>query len=416
MRERVIPSEYPGASFIGEDEVNAVTRVARSRNLFRYYGFGQPDEVAAYEREWAAHVGVAHALAVNSGTSALFCSLVAAGVRTGDEVIVPAFAWASVPNAVLQLGAVPVVVDVDRSLTIDVDAVERAITSRTVAVLPVHMRGTSCAMDVLIACAREHGLMIVEDACQAAGVTFQGRPVGSFGCAAAFSTQFAKLVCTGEGGVVVTDDRTRYEAALDAHDPASAFRRGAPLSEYPAMNLRCTELQAAVGRVQLRRLPELIARTTAHAARISQVVSTLPDVELRSKHDATGDNGTSVVFFATSAESARNYLEELAEAGVPASGLYAPRTPDLHVASYWRPVQAALSRLGRDAGSFDASLDLLGRAVQIDVHPKYEPEDVDAVCRALEHAGARTRARLDRRAPRLTLAEPARIPPGFDGD
>lgn len=395
MPGRLITSEYPGASFINGDELDAVTRVVRSRDLFRYYGFGQPDEVTEYEREWAAHVGVRHALAVNSGTSALFCALVAAGVRPGDEVVVPAFAWASVPNAVLQVGAVPVVVDVDRSLTIDVDAVERAITSKTVAVLPVHMRGTSCAMDDLGASARKHGLEIVEDGCQAAGVTYRGRSVGSFGCGSAFSTQFAKLVCTGEGGVVVTDDLARYEAAVDAHDPASAMRRGAPLSEYPAMNLRCTELRAAVGRVQLRRMPNLVDRTREHAARISEVAGALPGVELREKHDAEGDNGTAVLFFAGSAYSARKYVEGLVEAGIPASVLYVPETPDLHVAPYWRPVEAALARLGRDAVSYDASLELLGRAVQIDVHPKYEPEDIDAICLALEHMGDHSRARRD---------------------
>ena len=242
---------YPGASLLDDEEVEAVARVMRSRDLFRYYGFSEPGEVGAYERAWADQVGVRHALAVNSGTSALFCALVAAGVRPGGEVLIPAFGWISVPNAVLQVGAIPVVVDVDDSLTLDPRAVERSLGERTAAILPVHMRGAPSALRELVEIAERGGVPLVEDACQAAGVTYEGRPVGSFGKVAAFSTQFAKLVSTGEGGALVTDDGDAYRAALDAHDPANALRRGEGPSAYPGLNLRCTELQAAVGRVQL---------------------------------------------------------------------------------------------------------------------------------------------------------------------
>ena len=267
---------YPGASLMDDEEVEAVTRVMRSRSLFRYYGPRQPEEVALYEHEWAKHIGVRHALAVNSGTSALLCALVACGVRRGDEVIIPAFAWASVPNAVIQVGAVPVVVDIDRGLTIDPRAVEDAIGPKTSAILPVHMRGAPCAIDEITAVATAAGIPIVEDACQAAGVTYRGRPAGSFGLVAAFSTQFAKLISTGEGGAVLTDDDACHRAALDTHDPANALRRGEEPSAYPGLNLRCTEIQAAIGRVQLRRVSELVEVTRGYAARIAETVEADP--------------------------------------------------------------------------------------------------------------------------------------------
>ena len=379
---------YPGASLLDDEEREAVARVMRSGSLFRYYGIEPPGEVEAYEQEWAETTGVSHALAVNSGTSALFCALVAAGVTRGSEVIIPAFAWVSVPNAIIQLGAVPVVVDVDEGLTLDPRAVERQLGPRTAAILAVHMRGAPSALDELSALAAEAGVPLVEDACQAAGATYRGRSVGSFGRTAAVSTQYAKVVSTGEGGIVLTDDLEAYEAALDAHDPANATRRGEEPSAYPGLNFRCTELQAAVGRVQLRRLGSLVERTRRHAAGIEAAVEAAPGLTLRRTHDEEGGNGIAVLFFAEGAEEARRIRDELREAGVPCTCLLEPGVVDLHVSSWWRTVDAALAADGRTAPDCSRSLELLSRAVQIDVHPLYGDDDVDAIRAAIARAAA----------------------------
>jgi dTDP-4-amino-4,6-dideoxygalactose transaminase len=388
LRTAIPRAAYPGASLIDDEEAAAVARVMRSRSLFRYYGLSEPREVAAYEEEWAARIGRRHALAVNSGTSALFCALVAAGVGPGDEVVLPAFAWASVPNAILQAGGVPVIVDVDATLTIDVEAVERAITPRTRAILPVHMRGAACAMDELSGVATAAGVAIVEDACQAAGVTYRGRPAGSFGRLAAFSTQYAKLVATGEGGVLVTDDAAAYRAALDAHDPANALRRGEQPSAYPGLNLRCTELQAAVGRVQLGRLDGLVERTRSLARRLSATIERIPALELRGFHDRDGANGVAVIFYAPSAGAAGTIRDELVRESVSASLLFDPGVPDLHVARWWLPAHDALRRAGGPASAWQPTTDRLGRAVQIDLHPLYGDDDLSAICAAVERAAA----------------------------
>jgi len=379
---------FPGASLMDDEETEAVARVMRSGSLFRYYGLETPNEVADYEEEWAAHIGVRHALAVNSGTSALFCALVAAGVEHGDEVIVPAFAWASVPNAVLQVGALPVVVDVDESLTLDPEAVQRHIGPRTAAILPVHMRGAPSAMHELVAVAADAGVPIVEDACQAAGVTAGGRPVGSFGRVGAVSTQYAKLVSTGEGGVVLTDDPEAYVAALDAHDPANAIRRGEEPSTYPGLNLRCTEIQAAIGRVQLRRLGSLVERTRAQSARVVEAIGQIPELTLRRTRDGDRSNGIAVIFFAPSSAGAQVMRDGLRSRGVSAICLYEEGVVDLHVSRFWRPTEAALAAQNRQAPDCTASLDLLARAVQIDLHPLYDDADVTAICEALEHAAS----------------------------
>ncbi len=384
LHTQIRDATYPGASLLGDEEAEAVARVMRERSLFRYYGLSEPREVAAYEDEWAEHVGVAHALAVNSGTSALFCALVAAGVGAGDEVVLPAFAWSSDANAVLQLGAVPVIVDVDDTLTLDPAAVQSALSDRTAAILPVHMRGAPAAMEGLGEVAASAGVPLIEDACQAAGVKLGGRRVGSFGLVAAFSTQYAKVLVTGEGGVMVTDDDSCHLRALDAHDPGASLRRGAELAEYPGLNLRCTELQAAVGRVQLRRLGGAVEAMRASWQRIAAAVEAREDLALRSLPEGAEPNGVAVIFFAPSADAALATRDSLRESGVSTSVLHEPGVPDLHVADSWRPVHAALERLGRPAPQIDTSLDLLGRAVQIDVHPLFEKEDVEGICAAIE--------------------------------
>src|SRR5947199_5190892 len=177
---------FPGGMEVGDEELAALERVIRSKNLFRYYGVGDgPQEVAAFEREFAAQMGARHALCVNAGSSALICGLIGAGVGPGDEVIVPAYTWNATPNAVIAAGALPVLAEVDDSLTLDPADVERRLTPRTKAILPVHMRGAPADMNALGALAREHGLALIEDVCQAAGASFRGTRLGPFGDAGA---------------------------------------------------------------------------------------------------------------------------------------------------------------------------------------------------------------------------------------
>ncbi|HKH30597.1 MAG TPA: aminotransferase class I/II-fold pyridoxal phosphate-dependent enzyme, partial [Gaiellaceae bacterium] len=144
LRARSRPERpmFPGGMELGEEEVEAVARVIRSHNVFRYYGVGDgPHEVLDFEREFAAYMGTKHALCVNAGSSALICGLIGAGVGPGDEVVVPAYTWNATPNAVIAAGGVPVLAEVDDSLTLDPEDVERRLTPQTKAIIPVHMRG-----------------------------------------------------------------------------------------------------------------------------------------------------------------------------------------------------------------------------------------------------------------------------------
>jgi 8-amino-3,8-dideoxy-alpha-D-manno-octulosonate transaminase len=374
---------FPGGMEIGDEEIEAVTRVLRSKNVFRYYGVGEgPHEVEEFEREFAEHMGSRLALCVNAGSSALICGLIGGGVRAGDEVVVPAYTWNATANAVVAAGAIPIVADVDESLTLDPEDVARKITPRTRAILPVHMRGAPANMDALGALAREHSLLVVEDVCQAAGATFNGRRLGTFGDAGAFSLQFNKIITTGEGGVMITDRDDLYELAIDVHDCAGSVRRGAGLPRFAGWNFRASEVQGALARVQLTRLDGLLERMRANQAWIAERVSELPGLTLRRATDEGGDAGICLVAFADTAELANAAANALKAEGVEATVVYSPDVIDLHVFPYWRPVLELLQESGRPAPKCSRTLDLLSRAVHVDLSPLNESSDLEEIALA----------------------------------
>jgi dTDP-4-amino-4,6-dideoxygalactose transaminase len=376
---------FPGGMEVGREELEALTRVIESKNLFRYYGVGDgPNEVVSFEREFADHMGAKHALCVNAGSSALICALIGAGVGEGDEVIVPAYTWNATPNAVLASRALPVLAEVDESLTLDPADVERKITPRTRAILPVHMRGAPAAMDELVALAKQHDLVLIEDVCQAAGATYRGRRLGTFGDAGAFSLQFNKIITTGEGGVLITDRDDLLELAFDVHDCANSVRRGAGLPKFAGYNFRVSELTGAMARVQLARLDGLLERMRANHARLSAAVNGLPGLTLRRANDEDGDAGIALIAFADDAERARDAVDALNAEGVLAMQIYSPATPDLHVYPYWAPVLAALDAAGADRPDCPRTLDLLERTIHVDISPLCQDEDLEEIAFAFE--------------------------------
>jgi 8-amino-3,8-dideoxy-alpha-D-manno-octulosonate transaminase len=372
---------FPGGMEVGAEEYDALRRVIESKNLFRYYGVGEgPQEVASFEREFAEMFGSKHALLVNAGSSALICSLIGAGVGEGDEVIVPAYTWNATPNAVLASRATPVLAEVDESLTLDPTDVERRITPRTRAIVPVHMRGAPAAMDALSAVAEKHDLVLVEDVCQAAGASFRGQRLGTFGDAGAFSLQYNKIITTGEGGVLITDRDDLYDLALDVHDCANSVRRGIGLPKFAGYNFRASELNGAMARVQLRRLDGLLERMRANHARLVSQIAGLPGLTLRRGNDDDGDAGIALIAFAEDAERARDAVDALKAEGVLAMQIYSPDVPDLHVYPYWAPVLAALD----EQPNCPRTLDLLERSIHVDVSPLCDEQDLDEIAFAFE--------------------------------
>lgn len=262
---------------VGPREIGAAIRVLSAGDLSRYSSQG-PSRTTRFEQEMAGWFGTKHALAVNSGTSALICALVGAGIGPGDEVLVPAYTWVSTAAAALAVGAVPVMVEVDESLTMDPIDLAKRLTPNSRAIIPVHMINLVCNMDAIMAIAEDRQLVVIEDACQAIGVRYRGRPVGSIGHVGAFSFNQHKNITSGEGGAVITNDRRVFERASMYHDVGS-YERDDFASEEPlfvGVNLRMPELSAALLRPQLRRLGALIAKLQTHRGIVADALTSSP--------------------------------------------------------------------------------------------------------------------------------------------
>ena len=274
---------------IGEEEISAVTDILRSGML------AQGPKVAELEAQWAEYVGVRHAIAVTNGTVALMIIYAGMGLGPGDEVITVSHSFNATGSAVLSTGATPVFVDIEAdTYVIDADRIEAAITPRTKAICPVHLFGLPADMAALGAIAERHGLVIVEDACQAHGATFEGRRVGSFGHGA-FSLYATKNMMTGEGGLITTnDDRLA--------DWIRLYRNQGMRERYHhealGYNFRLTDLGAAIGLAQLGKLERNTERRREIARRYEEGfagsgigIPVVPDDRTHVYHQYTVDVG-----------------------------------------------------------------------------------------------------------------------------
>ena len=391
---------FPGGLRIGAEEEAAVLEVLRSKRLFRYYGPEEgPSKVQALESAVVDRFGVAYCLAVTSGTSALACALAALGVGPGDEVIVPAYTWISSPAAVLLVGAVPVIADVDDALTLDAASAEERITDRTVALMAVHMRGAPANLEALTELAQRRGLRLIEDTAQAVGASYRGRRLGTVGDIGAFSLQFAKILTAGEGGLVTTDDRQLYERALMYHDVAAVNREDFTTTErFVGTTCRMSELHAAVLLAQFGKLEPILSSMRGHFSTIRQQLSGLAEakgIAWRRQWDANGDACVALVAYLPAGSRPGAVVEALRAEGVPARMMFDPGQRDLHIACNWPALLAG--RWGKvtpwgdhgtaaalDVGSCERTYALLRRAVHVDVSPDLTGAQVDEMSRALE--------------------------------
>ena len=252
---------------IGKEEADAVARVIQSGKIFRYNPEG---ECGRFERRYGEFLNVPHVALCASGTAALTAALGGLSIGPGDEVIVPSHTYMATALAVLAVGAIPVIVDIDASVTIDPGAFEAAIGPRTRAVIPVHMWGALCDMESILTIAEKHSIFVVEDACQCIGGSYNGRAAGSLGHAGAFSFNYFKNITCGEGGAVVTNDAKVMRKAQCMIDPCSYYWEGKEDSFRPfaANGARASEFEGAILNAQLDRLPLLIRNLRSQKKRI----------------------------------------------------------------------------------------------------------------------------------------------------
>ena len=301
----------PGFELFGDAERKEVKDVLDSGVLMRY-GFdglrkGQW-KAKDLETEIEKRFAVQHAQLLSSGTAAVSMALAASGVGAGDEVIMPCFTFVASFEAILMLGATPVVVDIDDTLTLDIDAVKSSISPKTKAIMPVHMCGSMANLDALKTICKNHDLLLIEDACQAIGGTYKGQALGTIGDLGCFSFDFVKTVTSGEGGAVVTNN-TQYAKHLDhfsdhGHDHIGNDR-GAETHPFLGYNFRISELNAAVGLAQFRRIDEFIALQKKHYKILRDALEPLDGVTFRSVPEGGEESCAFLNFFLEDLETAR---------------------------------------------------------------------------------------------------------------
>lgn len=343
VRQRHWPRFDKGDVDVNEREIAAARRVLSKKLLFRYDTRGMAEtEVGRFEKALQDHFGVKHALAVSSGTAALTVSLMAIGVKPGDEVLCSAFAFAADPSSIILAGATPVLVEVDREMHIDIADLEKRITPKTRAILVVHQRGQAGPMEPLLQIAGKYGLPLVEDAVPALGAKIGNQYLGTFGTFGAFSTQADKSLNTGEGGFLLTNDTLLFERAVllsGAYETRVHKHCTWPLSireqSLPLFNFRMDELRGALGQVQLEKLPQRIRTLARNYARIEQFLRAYPEVRIRKSHVPEATLGHYIVFQleGSTPEDAHWTAEALTAEGVDARCFGVLGRPNIR--SFW---------------------------------------------------------------------------------
>ena len=318
----------PGYEFFGEEEKKQIDDVMNTGILMRY-GFDAQRKgnwkAKELEQKIIKTFDCKYAQLTSSGTAALTTAMAALGIGYGDEVIMPAFTFVASFEAVISAGAIPVLVDIDESLTLDPNAVKAAITSKTKCIMPVHMCGSMADLDELKNICKENKLILLEDACQSIGATYKGKHVGTIGDAGTFSFDFVKTITCGEGGVVMTNNEdvyTKCDGYTDhGHDHKGADR-GADLHPFVGYNYRISELHAAIGVAQIGKLDNFLSIQRKNHGLLKSILSSIPEVTFRKIHDVEGNSCSFLSWFLPDAETTSSVVAELKSQNILAGNFY----------------------------------------------------------------------------------------------
>lgn len=318
----------PGFEHFGKEEIKEVNDVLETGILMRY-GFDGPRKgiwkAKELEQAICETFGCQHAQLLSSGTAALTTAMSALGIGYGDEVILPSFTFVASFEAVLSVGAIPVFVDVDDTLTLDPQAVRNALTPKTKCIMPVHMCGSMADLDALQAICKEHNIVLLEDACQSIGGSYKGKKLGTIGDAGTFSFDFVKTITCAEGGVVMTNREDVYIASdgyTDHGHDHTGVDRGADLHPFIGYNFRISELHAAVGLAQIKKLDTFLAIQKKNHKALKNALAQIPEVSFRRIPDESGDSCTFLSWFLPTEEATKAVVAELKAQHILAGNFY----------------------------------------------------------------------------------------------
>jgi 8-amino-3,8-dideoxy-alpha-D-manno-octulosonate transaminase len=378
-----------GAELIGKEEQEAVSEVIGRGVLFRY-GFNEKRQniftVRDFEGQFCKYMGCNYALGVSSGSAALRVALAALGIKHGDEVITQSFTFVATVESILEAGGIPVITEVDKSLNMDPVDLEAKITEKTRAIIPVHMLGVPARLDEIMAIAGKRNIPVLEDSCQACGSSYRGRKTGALGALGTYSFDYVKTLTTGEGGMVVTQDKKLYDLACDYHDHGHEHNpevpRGEDSHKIPGFNYRMTEIQGAMGKVQLERLDFVLGEQRKHKGEIKEAIGKIRGIEFRSLPDPEGDGGDTLAFFLPDARTARAFHDLLGRAKIDTKIL--PSAMNWHFAGNWAHMTRSLPPHRPNA--WPKSEALLKRAIALPISVRMSEEQKTRVVEGVQRA------------------------------
>ena len=412
MQEKTIKTPIPSAglgwSAIDEQEIEAVTNLLRNPSkLFRYQE-GEKRQCDLLEAELCAKTGAKHALFVASGTSALACCLSAYEIGPGDEVIVPAYTFIATAAAVVDVGAVPVIAEIDNSLGMDPQDLEKKITPYTKAVIVVHMQGIPARLDAIRAIAKKHNLILIEDCCQAIGATYHGKFCGVEADAFAWSTNFYKVLTCGEGGVFYIRDDDAFQRGLYQSDSGmnlwkTSIDTQLRLPVFSRSGVRGNEIAAAIMRVQLTKLDTILGKTRSLKKLLLSKLNAPIHYTLQHVDDPEGDCGISFTIIANSTDECKAMKQRLIDEGLHMGSVYDAGFPDRHIYSNWDSIinkQGATplgypwkdpAYKGNVTYSKDMcpnTLDILSRSLRLAINIEMSPQNMLEIAEAINKVDA----------------------------
>ncbi|MBN2325712.1 MAG: DegT/DnrJ/EryC1/StrS family aminotransferase [Candidatus Omnitrophica bacterium] len=312
-----IRADFISPQYYDGSEGEALLDVLKEKSPFRYYGPGNPVKVKNFESALGEYIGAKYPLCVTSGTAALDCAVTGLEIGPGDEVIMPAYTWWSDYTCVVQAGALPVFADIDESLTLDPLDFERRITPRTKAVIPVHLLGGPCDMDPILEIAKKHGIQVLEDAAQCVGGSYKGKKLGNIGDVGIYSFQFHKMISSGEGGALVTNNPIVYERASRFHDMGVQQRvfidriQESRVSDFAGENFRMSEFTGAVLGAQLPKLDAMVSDLRRNFNYVLDGIKNTPGLTLRKRPDPEGDIGYGIFVQCANKEARDRFIAEM---------------------------------------------------------------------------------------------------------
>lgn len=364
----------PGFEVIGNEELEEIQDIFRRGGILFRHGFdalrNNCFKVREFEENFAAQMGVKHSLAVTSGTAALRVALAALRIGPGDEVITQAFTFVATVEGIIESGAIPVCANIDATLNLDPEDIERRITSKTKAIIVVHMLGTPARMPEILKICRKHNLLLIEDTAWGCGGFLEDKALGSWGDVGTFSFDFAKTMTTGEGGMLIFRDEVVCKRAAAWHDHGHENNPKVPRWEdtrsSSGFNYRMMELQGAVGLAQLRKLANVVSAQRNNKSKLWAAISDLPGIQPRAVPNGSYETADALVFFVKDSLTARHCREELLKVGLATKIL--PEAYSWHFAGTWDHMpELVKSHNGDLQTAFAVSNEILSRAVSLPI-------------------------------------------------